>query len=218
MPTCDGKASPTDTRAWPQRPHCGCTWCVGFACSPARPVESASRVGFEAGQALMEVRVSRVKHRMPARWRASCRLEGRQVWLVRDARSDSYTRMHGLATVSARPVFVVRARCLRSSVARIGLLMLRSRMLWRGTRGLPPLQPTWCTVRRSVGVGERPAEPAEFARDGDCDDRAALAAVSVEPLPDVVQAALTLPGDLDDVAGCPAWRRRRACPLAGARR
>jgi hypothetical protein len=58
---------------------------------------------------LMEVRLSRVKHRMPARWRASCRLEGRQVWLVRDARSDSYTRVHGLATVSAGPVFVVRA-------------------------------------------------------------------------------------------------------------
>jgi hypothetical protein len=42
--------------------------------------------------------------------RASCRLEGRQVWLVRDARSDSYTRVHGLATASAGPVFVVRAR------------------------------------------------------------------------------------------------------------
>jgi hypothetical protein len=54
--------------------------------------------------------VSRVRHQMPARWRASCRLEGRQVWLVRDARSDSYTRVHGLATASARPVFVVRAR------------------------------------------------------------------------------------------------------------
>jgi len=46
----------------------------------------------------------------PRWWRASCRLEGRQVWLVRDARSDSYARVQGLATVSAGPVFVVRAR------------------------------------------------------------------------------------------------------------
>ncbi len=53
--------------------------------------------------------MSRVKHRMPARGGHLCRLEGRQVWLVRDARSDSYARVHGLATVSARPVFVVRA-------------------------------------------------------------------------------------------------------------
>jgi integrase len=47
---------------------------------------------------------------MPARWRASCRLEGRQVWLVRDARSDSYTRVHGLATVSARPDVLAQVR------------------------------------------------------------------------------------------------------------
>jgi hypothetical protein len=47
---------------------------------------------------------------MPAGGGHLCRLEGRQVWLVRDARSDSYTRVHGLATVSAGPVFVVRAR------------------------------------------------------------------------------------------------------------
>jgi hypothetical protein len=59
----------------------------------------------------MEDWLSRVKHRMPAAgagivvgWR------GGRFWLVRDARSDSYARVHGLATVSARPVFVVRAR------------------------------------------------------------------------------------------------------------
>ena len=51
----------------------------------------------------------------------------------------------------------------------------------------------------SVGVRERPAEAGELAGDGDRDDRAALAALGVESSPDVVQAALGLPGDLDDV-------------------
>jgi hypothetical protein len=37
--------------------------------------------------------MSRVKHRMPALGGHLCRLEGRQVWLVRDARSDSYARI-----------------------------------------------------------------------------------------------------------------------------
>ena len=98
---------------------------------------------------------------MPARWRASCRLEGRQVWLVRDARSDSYTRVHGLATVSAGPVFVVRA--LLSKIERGqpegGLLMLRSRMLSRGTRGLPPLQPTWCIGQRQSAFASAQQKP-----------------------------------------------------------
>jgi hypothetical protein len=57
------------------------------------------------GLTLMEVRLSRVNHRMPAGGRASCRLEGRQVWLVRDARSDSYARVHGLATRLRRTGF-----------------------------------------------------------------------------------------------------------------
>jgi len=66
-----------------------------------------------------------------------CRLEGRQVWLVRDARSDSYARVHGLVTVSAGPVFVVRARLSKIERGQPGdgLLMLRSRMLSRGTSG-----------------------------------------------------------------------------------
>jgi hypothetical protein len=46
---------------------------------------------------------------------------------------------------------------------------------------------------------ERPAEAGELASDGDRNNRAALAALSVEPLPDVVQPSLGLPGDLDDV-------------------
>src|SRR4051812_8588745 len=101
--------------------------------------------------------------------------------------------------------------------------MLRSRMLSRGTRGPPPLQPTWCMVfGGSVGVRERPAEAGEFARDGDRDDRAALAALSVESLPDVVQASLRLPGDLDDVGGLSVLSatqrlalRRRAAVVPG---
>ena len=53
----------------------------------------------------------------------------------------------------------------------------------------------------SVGVRERPAEAGELAGDRDRDDRAALPALGVESLPDVVQASLCLPGDLDDVGG-----------------
>jgi hypothetical protein len=53
----------------------------------------------------------------------------------------------------------------------------------------------------SVGVRECPAEPGEFACDGDRDDRAALAAFAVEAAPDAVQALLRLPGDRDDRIG-----------------
>ena len=52
-----------------------------------------------------------------------------------------------------------------------------------------------------LGAGERPAEAGEFAGDGDRDDRATLAALLSEPAPDVVQAALRLPRDLDDGGG-----------------
>ena len=117
------------------------------------------------------------KHRMPARWRASCRLEGRQVWLVRDARSDSYTRVDGLATVSAGPVFVVRA--LLSKIERDqpggGLLMLRSRMLSRGTRRLPPLQPTWCMGRGQAAFASAQQKPVS--------SRATATATMVRRLP-----------------------------------
>jgi hypothetical protein len=39
--------------------------------------------------------------------------------------------------------------------------------------------------RRSVGSGDRPAKAGEFSGDGDRDERAALAALGVEPLPGV---------------------------------
>lgn len=77
-----------------------------------------------------------------------CRLEGRQVWLVRDARSDSYARVHGLAAVSAGPVFVVRALLSELSGVAAGSRVLTelARMLSRVVAGwvLPPLQPAWC--------------------------------------------------------------------------
>ena len=62
----------------------------------------------------------------------------------------------------------------------------------------PPPQPTWCTAG-SVGAGERPAEPGELA--GDRDDRAALAALTIQAAPDAVQALLGLPRDREDVRG-----------------
>jgi hypothetical protein len=50
----------------------------------------------------MEVGLSRVKHRMPALGRASCRSRGRRVRRVRDAWSDSYTRVGYRKTVFRR--------------------------------------------------------------------------------------------------------------------
>ena len=44
---------------------------------------------------------------------------------------------------------------------------------------------------------------AEFAHDGDRDDRAALPALRVKSLPNAVQAALRVPGHLDDVCRLP---------------
>src|SRR3954470_22026985 len=136
---------------------------------------------------------------MPARWRASCRLRGRRAGVVRDARSDSYARVHGLATVSAGPVFVVRAALSKDRAWAApggGLLRVRSRMLSRVCQVPPPPQPTWRQRGRgSVGVGDCPAEAGEFAGDGDGDDRAALAALVGEAPPDAVQASLRLPGD-----------------------
>jgi hypothetical protein len=60
----------------------------------------------------------------------------------------------------------------------------------------PPPQPTWCTARSSR-LSDRQAEAGELARDGDRDDRAALAALAFQSAPDTVQALLGLPGDRD---------------------
>jgi hypothetical protein len=67
----------------------------------------------------------------------------------------------------------------------------------------------------SIGVGECPAEAGEFAGDGDRDDRAALPALSVQSLPDAVQSALRLPGDLDDVRWLPLLAAAEGLPLRG---
>ena len=88
----------------------------------------------------------------PRLGRASCRLKGRQVWLVRDARSDSYARVHGLATVSARPVFVVRARLSKIERGPCGACSCLDRGCSRacGQLVLPPLQPTGCIDGQSA--------------------------------------------------------------------
>ena len=51
-----------------------------------------------------------------------------------------------------------------------------------------------CSVKR----GGLPAERGELARAGDRDDAGGLAALVVQALPALVQAALGAPGDLDD--------------------
>lgn len=45
--------------------------------------------------------------------------------------------------------------------------------------------------------GDRPDEPDQLAGGGGGDDRSALAALLLEPTPDVVQALLGFPGDRD---------------------
>src|SRR5206468_9604234 len=103
--------------------------------------------------------------------------------------------MRGLGT--AGPGFVVRARCLGSSVTRArGLLIALSRMLSR-VLGWPSWSRRLLDRRGAgrglFGVRDCPAEPGEFASDGDRGDRAALAAIAVEALPrcGAVAAALS---------------------------
>jgi hypothetical protein len=57
---------------------------------------------------------------------------------VRDARSDSYTRVDGLAIASAGPVSVVRARLSKIERGPEGLLIVRSRMLSRAGGQMVP--------------------------------------------------------------------------------
>jgi hypothetical protein len=67
--------------------------------------------------------------------------------------------------------------------------MLRSRLLSRvgGQVGPAACSTDGCACAAgSVGAGECPAEAGELARDGDRDDRAALAAFGVEAPPDAV--------------------------------
>src|ERR1035437_7587104 len=75
---------------------------------------------------------------MPAAGAGIVSVGGRRAGLVRDARSDSYARVHGLATVSAGPVFVVRAVLSKIERGPRGLLTVRSRMLSRVCQ-VPPL-------------------------------------------------------------------------------
>ena len=72
-------------------------------------------------------------------------------------------------------------------------------MLWREGPAVPAAS---ADQQRAVAAAsrwcDRPAEPGELARGGDGDDRAALAAL-LHPRPDVVQPALGLPGQRDDL-------------------
>ena len=152
-------ASATENRMVPRRrgraprPQCRSSLQVSFEAGDKIPIQRGARQTALSRRCGSTHARSRAPARRPLRnelrllWRARCqglstgcphggghlcRLEGRQVWLVRDARSDSYTRVHGLATVSAGPVFVVRARLSKIERGpRGGLLMLRSRMLSR---------------------------------------------------------------------------------------
>src|ERR1035438_8170608 len=135
---------------------------------------------------------------MPAAGAGIVSVGGRRAGLVRDARSDSYARVHGLATVSAGPVFVVRAVLSKIERGPRGLLTVRSRMLSRVCQVPPLLDRRGVTGGRSVSAGERPAEAGELAGDGDRDDRAPLPALISEAAPDAMEPALRLPGDRDD--------------------
>jgi len=63
-----------------------------------------------------------------------------------------------------------------------------------------------------VGVDDRPAEAGEVPRDRD--ERAPLAALVVEPAPDLVQALLGLPGDRDRDLGLSFLASLECCAVA----
>src|SRR4051794_37352382 len=73
------------------------------------------------------------------------------------------------------------------------------------------------------GPRERPDEAGELARDGDRDERAALAALLGEPAPGAPEALLRLPGDRDHVLGlaglapCDLAARARAAAIVPGR-
>src|SRR5204863_8784910 len=59
------------------------------------------------------------------------------------------------------------------------------------------------------------AEAGQFARDGDRDDRGALAALGLEPAPGVVQALLGLPGEREHVRALAGLARLERAAAAG---
>src|SRR5215831_20131852 len=107
--------------------------------------------------------------------------------------------MRGLGT--AGPGFVVRARCLRSSVVPcVGIAHSHvADALARCVQVVPAAFLTDLVQGWSVGVSDRPAEPGEFTGDSHRDDCLALATLVVQPTPGAVQALLGLPGERDRV-------------------
>src|SRR6266498_5831359 len=125
--------------------------------------------------------------------------------------------MRGLGT--AGPGFVVRARCLTSSVVAVAAAHSSTvGALARGGRAGSAASSAeqWHGCGRSslrIGGGDRPAEAGEVAGDGDRDDGFAFAALAVEAAPELVEALLGLPRDRDHLGGLPflAALERRAC-------
>src|ERR1035437_7437120 len=99
---------------------------------------------------------------MPAAGAGIVSVGGRRAGLVRDARSDSYARVHGLATVSAGPVFVVRAVLSKIERGARGLLPVTRRSLSRGG-GAPPLRDRG-GVTGGRGVSRRGRAPSRPRR------------------------------------------------------
>ena len=148
---------------------------------------------------VMDVGLSRVQHRMPA--------AGAGIGVGQGGGGSGGCATRGQTVMrgsfsAAGPFFVVRARCLRSSVAAEAVAHRDvADALARGCRLVPAASLADVVQVVLVGVGGRPAEAGEFARDSDRDDRAALAALCVQALPGAMQALLSLPADREDVRG-----------------
>src|SRR6266568_7931517 len=127
--------------------------------------------------------------------------------------------MRGLST--AGPGFVVRARCLTSSVAAVAAAhssnagaLARGRQA--GSAASSAERCCGCVGSRvRVGVGDRPAEAGEVAGDGDRDEGFAFAALAVEAAPEVVEALLGLPGDREHLRGLALLAALERGALAG---
>ena|SRR5438477_13160311 len=112
--------------------------------------------------------------------------------------------MRGLGT--AGPGFVVRVRCLASSVAWVAAQAAFAGSLARGSQAGSAASSAECLGfvgsfgwRWLGGVGgdDCPAERDEVPSDGGRDDWLAFAALGVQAAPEVVQPLLGLPGDRD---------------------
>ena len=152
----------------------------------------------------MYARLSRPQHQMPARGGHRVGQGGGGSGGVRDVDQTDMRGSPGWLPAAAGPCFVVRARCLGSSVTAVAAAHSGTAdALARGCRLVPAASLTDVVQACSVGVRRCPAEAGELTRDSDRHDRAALAALCVQALPGAMQPALRLPADRDDVRGLP---------------